>query len=195
MPTRTHELKDGTVIDIRRLAREDLAALAAFFEALPAADRRFLRVDVTDRSVLERLIRATEKGEARRIVAAVGAEIVGHGAVELPTEGWSRHTAELRLAVAAPYRRRRVGTLLARELYGLAAAAGVEDIVVRLMRPQAAARAVFERLGFHEDATLTDYVQDRDGHRQDLVLMRCDLAALWAEMDDLVGHTDWGRTR
>ena len=33
------------------------------------------------------------------------------------------------------------------------------------------ARALFERLGFHVEALLPDWVEDREGHCRDLLLM------------------------
>jgi hypothetical protein len=84
---------------------------------------------------------------------------------------------------------------MARELYFLAVSEKIEEVVVKMMRPQLAAHSIFRRLGFREDATLRDYVLDQSGKRQDLILMRCDLKALWEEMEDYFAKTDWQRTR
>ncbi len=67
--------------------------------------------------------------------------------------------------------------------------------MVRMMRPQVAARSIFRKLGFHEETLLPDYVKDRRGHKQDLILMRCDLEALWQELEDFIATGDWQRTR
>jgi L-amino acid N-acyltransferase YncA len=85
--------------------------------------------------------------------------------------------------------------LMARELYRLATRAGVEEIVVKMMRPQIAARKIFRRLGFQEEVLLPDYVKDRGGKIQDLIVMRCNLAALWQKLEDYFAHSDWQRTR
>jgi hypothetical protein len=69
----------------------------------------------------------------------------------------------------------------------------VEEIVVRIMRPQIAARSIFRKLGFQE-TVLPDYVKDLDGHKQDPILMRCDLQALSSELDDVISTWDWQRT-
>ena len=101
----------------------------------------------------------------------------------------------MRLIVARPYRRKGLGMLMARELYSLAAHSKVEEIVAKMMRPQVAARSIFRRLGFREETVLPDYVKDRHGHRQDLILMRCDLKALWSELEDFIATRDFQRTR
>ena len=41
---------------------------------------------------------------------------------------------------------------------------------------QSSARRLFERLGFHMEALLADWVIDRQGRTQDLVLMSYDVA-------------------
>ncbi len=125
----------------------------------------------------------------------VGEEIVADGTLELAGEGWKRHVGELRLIVAPAYRRRGLGMRLARELFLLAAGARVEEILVRMMRPQRAARAIFRKLGFHREVVIPDYVRDQSGATQDMILMRCDLEALWQEMEDFVATSDWQRTQ
>src|SRR5438477_582306 len=47
-----------------------------------------------------------------------------------------------------------------------------QRVPVRLMKPpDKSARALFERLGFHVEALLPDWVEDREGHTRDLLLM------------------------
>ncbi len=113
----------------------------------------------------------------------------------LETDEWQEHIGEIRLIVARPFQRKGLGILMARELYLLATRKKVEVIVVKMMRPQVAAISIFHRLGFSEDATLTDYVEDLSDSKQDLIVMRCDLKALMKEMEDYLAESDWQRTR
>lgn len=189
------KLKDGTEVIIRPLTKDDLGKSLAFFQALPAEDRRYLRRDVTKREVVWQRIRAIELGKVKRLVAISGEEIVADGALELEGHGWKEHIGELRLIVAHPFQRKGLGMLMARELFFLAANAKVEEIVVKMMRPQIAALSIFKRLGFCEDVTLRDYVTDLSGSKQDLIVMRCDLKSLWREMEDFLAEIDWQRTR
>ncbi len=64
-----------------------------------------------------------------------------------------------------------------------------------MMRAQYAAHSIFRRLGFFDQTLLPEYVRDRDGKLQDLILMRCDLKALWQELEDYFENLDWQRTR
>ncbi len=188
-------LKDGSTVVIRPMAENDLDRSFAFFRALAEQDRNYLRRDVTQREVVEERIGAMQSGRVKRIVALDGDQIVADAALELESRGWKQHVAELRLVVAREYRRKGLGLLMARELYSIAAGAQVEEVVVTMMRPQIAARSIFRKLGFHEETLLADYVKDVTGRKQDLILMRCDLAALWSELEDFMATWDWQRTR
>ena len=184
-------LKDESEVRIRLEKREDLEATLAFFRALPDEDRQYLRGDVTKREVVERRFRAIDAGTVERLLALVNDHIVAEGALELGGHEWTAHVGELRLIVSRPFQRKGLGMLMARELYGLAAKHKVEQIVVTMMRPQVAARNIFKKLGFHEELTLPHHVRDRSGRSQDLILMRCDLEALWQEIENLYTMTDW----
>jgi ribosomal protein S18 acetylase RimI-like enzyme len=189
------KLKDGTNVLIREIRPEDIDHSLAFFRSLPEEDREYLRVDVTNREIVERRIESIQWGKVMRLVAVVGEEIVADGALELPGEGWEQHHAELRLIIARRFQRKGLGLLMARELYGLAAGRKVEEIIVKFMETQAAARKIFEKLGFREDAVFRSYVKDMHGRKHDQYVMRCDLEALWDKMDDYLSDWDWQRTR
>jgi L-amino acid N-acyltransferase YncA len=131
-----------------------------------------------------------EQGAVKRLVALADGTIIADGALGLSHFGWERHVAELRLVVATPYQRKGLGMLMAGALYDLAASAGIEEIVVKMMASQTAALRIFRRLGFRDEVVLRDYVKDMKGTRKDLVLMRCRLEDLWQKYEDFVHETD-----
>ena len=193
--SRKVKLKDGTPVAIRPMTRDDLDRSHAFFGELDAEDRAYLRRDVSARAVVEERIRAMDSGKVKRLVAVLDDRIVADAALELEGGGWKQHVAEVRLIVASEVQRKGLGRLMARELFSIAAEEQVEEIMVKMMRPQIAARSIFRRLGFHEETLLPDYVKDLSGQKHDLILMRCDLEALWEKMEDAVVHGDWQRGR
>lgn len=190
-----YQLRDGTEVIIRKLGEDDVDRSLTFFRSLPAEDRIYLRNDVTRREVVEERIRLMVSGRVERLVAIVGDEIVADGSLETEGYTWKAHVAEMRLLVAHPYRRRRIGILMSRELYMLASSRRVEEIIAKIMGPQKAARKVIERLGFHEEAVLPDYVKDTEGNKHDLVIMRCKLQELMKELEASYAADDWQRTR
>jgi L-amino acid N-acyltransferase YncA len=170
---------------------DDLERSRRFFLALPPDDRRYLRVDVTQREVVERRIQQAESGEVYRIVALVGDEMIADGALELSGETWARHIGEIRVIVARDYRCRRLGAMLIGELFHVAQQRGVEKVVVKMAAPQKAARKICERLGFDVDAVLPEHVKDSEGKLHDLVVMSCTLDAMWKELKDFYRQDDW----
>lgn len=192
---RATKLKDGTRVVIRPMRRDDLERSFAFFQSLSAEDKAYLRRDVSSREVVAKRIRAMRSSGVKRLVAVVDDRIVADAALELESLGWKEHVAEVRLIVAGDYQRRGLGLSMARELYSIATEAGVEEIIVKMMRPQVAARSIFRKLGFHEETLLPDWVKDSTGRKQDLILMRCDLKALWNKLEDFIAGRDFQRSR
>lgn len=190
---REHELRDGTRVVVRELTDHDVDGSHAFFAALPEADRRYLRTDVTRRELVERRIQDVTAGRVVRLVAIAGGSIVGDGSLEMVGHGWGDGVAEIRLIIARPFQGRGLGTVMARELYLQAAAQRVERIVVRVMAPQTRALAVFRRLGFEEEFVIPAHIRDREGVWQDMVIMRCNLEAAWRKVESAVDETDLRR--
>ncbi|MBL7075128.1 GNAT family N-acetyltransferase [candidate division KSB1 bacterium] len=188
-------LKDGSDVVIRPLRKEDIDRSHAFFQALPPEDRAYLRVDVTKREIVKRRIQTMKSCGVKRLVAVVDDRIVADGALELEAPGWKEHMVELRLIVARPFQRKGLGMLMARELYLLAVKENVEEVIVKMMRPQIGAHRIFKRLGFREKAMLPEYVKDMGGKRQDLIVMRCNLEAMWKELEVYLAESDWQRVR
>ncbi len=188
-------LKDESRILIRSVGDDDVGKLLAFFRSLPEGDRVYLRRDVRKRKVVEQMLADVRARKARRIVAVEGKNIVAEAALELEPHPWKKHVGELRLVVARSHQRKGLGMAMARELYHLAAGRKLEQLIVKMMRPQKGARKIFRRLGFQEVLVMPDYVTDQNGRKQDFILMRCDLEALWQELEDYFAKFDWQRTR
>ncbi len=187
---RTVKLKDGKEVLIRAMRREDLEASFAFFSALPEDNRLSVRRDMTIRQVIEERIREMEAGDVKRLVGVAQDIIVADGALEFSHFGWEGHMAELRLYVASPYQRKGLGMQMAGALYDLAASAGIEEIVVKMMTTQTAALRIFHKLGFRDEAVLRNWVKDVRGARKDLVLMRRRLEDLWQTYEDFIREGD-----
>jgi len=192
---KTEALKNGKKVIVRPLTLKDLDKLMAFYKSLPPEDRKYLRVDVTNRKVVAERIPSTDQEQVFRIIALYKDKIVADGALELSGEEWRRHQGEVRLIVARPFRRKGLGMIMIRELYFLATARNVATVVAKMMRPQKAAQTIFHRLGFREEALLPDYVKDLTGRTQDLLIMIADLGDMWSEVDHFYSDSDWERCR
>jgi acetyltransferase len=192
---KTEKMKDGTEVTIRLLMPQDVDRLMEFYGGLPEEDRKYLKFDVTDRKAVVKRLRRTETGDDIRIVATHGGVIVASGALELSGEAWSKHQGEIRVLVSRPFQKRGLGTIVIRELYFIAVQNQIQTIVARMMRPQTGAQKIFRRLGFREESMLPDFVKDIHGGAQDLIVMTCDVAELWKQLDRTFSESDWQRCR
>ena len=188
-------LKDSTKIVIKNLILNDLEKIMRFYRNLPPEDRKYLRVDVTDRNIVEQRIKACELGYIIRIIAMHGDKIVADGALELSAEEWRRHQGEIRVIVAKEFQHKGLGLIIMRELCLLAEQKKLEKIVVKMTRQQIAARTICRKLGFHQELIIPDYVRDLAGETQDLVIMTCDIKDFWKELEHFYGDSDWQRCR
>jgi L-amino acid N-acyltransferase YncA len=190
---KTEVLKDGTKVMIRELQVKDLDRLMKFFSSLPPEDRKYLRIDVTKRDVVQQRIELTKEGNVIRLIALHNDEIIADGALELSGEEWRKHQGELRVIVARPFQHKGLGMIMVRELYFLAVEKNVDQAVVKMMRPQVAAQRIFRKLGFREELLIPDYVRDMAGKKQDLIIMTCDIKELWKELEHF--YTDTARNK
>lgn len=188
---RLEALKDGTAVEIRQPTLDDLERSARFFGSLPPDDRRYLRLDVTNRDIVERRIRQAVEGHVFRLVALDGEEIVADGALEISSEGWHKHHGEIRVIVARSHQRKRLGALMIQEIFREAHQRNVEKVIAKMAGPQISARKIFERLGFRVEATLPDYVKDSDGTLHPLIVMTCGLDEFSREMRDFYKPGNW----
>lgn len=187
---KTEILKDGTEIEIRPLAPGDLDLLAKFFLDLPPEDRKYLRIDVTNRKTVEQRLRLMDFGYHHRLVATHGGEIVAEAALELPFEEWRRHQGEIRVIVSRPFQRRGLGMIMMREIYCLALRKEVDTVVLWMMQPQAAALAHARKMGFRDQSVLPSYVRDQDGEMQDLIILKAKIEDLLKEIEVYFGTID-----
>jgi RimJ/RimL family protein N-acetyltransferase len=186
-----HVLKYGTTVILREPTMADVERSLRFYRGLPPEDRRFLKHDVTKRDVVVRRIQQSVEGTIHRIFALVKDEIVADGTLEFSQDIWRRHLGEIRVVVARMFQRRGLGKLIIADLYNTAKQRGVEKIVAKMAAPQKASRKIFERLGFHVDSLLPEYIKDVDGNLQSLVIMSCTLDELSEELKGFYKSDDW----
>lgn len=168
---RAYKCRDGRVVAVRPLVRDDLEPLLRFFAALPEEDRLHLRVDVTQRDIVERRMMPPPHWNVVRLIAQQGPRIVAEASLANRSYGFGSHVGEERLLVAADFRHNGLGSYLARRMIGHAVAADLQKITVELMEDQTHVARFFEQLGFEREGVLADFVKDiRDRHHNLLVM-------------------------
>ena len=163
-------LRDGRTVMIRPLAEDDYAALLAFGAALPHDDLLYLENDFQNPDIIRRLVNASLAENWRQIVALADGKIVGYSAVRR-LSGWSSHVADIHLTVSRDLRRSGLGTAMAQAIFDAARDLGVSKVIVEMMEQQNAGRAIFERLGFRVEGSLSQHARDRHGRQHNLLIL------------------------
>ena len=173
-------LPDGASIELRQMTAADRDAVLAFARALPQEDLMFLRVDLTEDSVVDAWVQNLTTGHTSSIVAYDDSGLIGYASVHRNPTSWTRHMGEIRVNVSPDYRSRGLGRVLISNIFDLSGALGLRKITAHMTSDQRGAQAAFRHLGFVPEALLADYVQDRNGTTRDMVIMSF----------DVTGHTD-----
>jgi L-amino acid N-acyltransferase YncA len=174
---RTVTLSDGRQVRLRLMTPGgDVYRLHAFACSLPKDDLQFLRVDITRLMAVMLWAQNVKAGLTVTVLADVDGEVVGYASVHNDQVTWQRHLGELRIQVGPAYRGCGLGGLLGQEIFAIASDLGIEKIVAQMTVDQRQAIALVERHGFKHEAVLHDFVIGRDGRKNDLVVMTCDVA-------------------
>ncbi len=166
-----HVNMNGKDVTLRSMTTEDGDAMLKFARALPAHDILFMRRNITEQPGIDKWINDIRDGRVHTVIALVDGEIGGYATIHLTELDWTRHVAELRVSVSLDLREHGLGRTLIREGFKLAVTMGVEIITSRMTPDQKAARALFEELGFRNEAVLKDHMKDTKGEYHDLLVM------------------------
>ena len=91
---KSENLKDGSLITIRPLRKEDEKILHEYFLRLPPEDRMCLKDDVTDPKVIENWIYNLDYDVVLPLVALDVDHIVANGTLQFDPVGWTKHQGE-----------------------------------------------------------------------------------------------------
>lgn len=172
---RSVTLPEGPEVELRIMSAADRDALLAFARDLPEQDLMFLRVDLTQASVVDDWIANVAAGFSTVLVAFDSAGLVGYAAVHRNPAPWTRRVGEIRVNVAPAYRGKGLGRVLTSNIFDVARGLGLAKLVANMTSDQHGAQSAFRRLGFIPEAVLADYVEDRTGRVRDLVIMTYDI--------------------
>lgn len=179
-------LKDGKRIRIRLFVEGDREGLKKFFQGLSEQDRMFLKEDFSCDEALDELVHGIRSGSVQPLLAEVDREIIGYALLHRYRFSWLRHIGEIRIAVTKAYRKKGLGTHLAKEVFYMALKEGLQKIIAEMMVDQVDAIRVFEKLGFQKEAVLKDHVIDLKNRSRDLLIMSQNLDVLWRRVEDLI---------
>jgi GNAT superfamily N-acetyltransferase len=164
-------LKDGSVCVLRPLQPEDEKGFLAFFQAVPEAERMFIKHRVTDPEVIQGWCREIDLGHNLPLLAFIDGKIAGDATLHQQLGGWKRHVGRVSVLVLPQYRGRGLARALVGEIVSLARGVGLERVEAEFIGEQAAAIKMFALLGFSNLLRLKDHVKDMQAIKHDYVLM------------------------
>ena len=171
-----YTLKDGSVISIRAMTKNDINALHDFFQHIPEDDRLFLKHDVADKKVIEAWAKSLDYNTVLPLLAFdKDNKIVGDATLHMKDYGWSRHIGEIRIVVARAWRSKGVGLALSKEIFMAALEKKLSKIVAQMAADQKGALKVFEKIGFSKEAELENHIIDLKGQTHNLIIMSNDV--------------------
>jgi L-amino acid N-acyltransferase YncA len=162
-------------VSLRVMEAPDKDSIHLFARSLPQEHLLFLHTDITDPAIVDAWIGSIENGATITLLAEPDGTLEGYASLHLNPVRWSRKVGELAVNVAPEWQSRGLGEGLCVEMLTLAGILGLRKVTAQMVADHKSARALFERLGFRIQAFLPDWVEDREGHSRDLLLMAYDL--------------------
>jgi diaminopimelate decarboxylase len=161
-----------TDVHIRPARPGDVRSFLAFWSAIVAegGSVRSERVGHPARVYRARFRRSWTGQEAQLLALNDDEDVVANVYVQRERHPVTSHVATLGIAVAAPYRGRRVGSALLSEAIRWARSVGVEKIVLSVYPHNTAAIALYRKFGFVEEGRLVRQSHKSTGY-EDEVLM------------------------
>ena len=168
----------GQDVTLKLMTPADRDGILAFARALPEDDLLFMSTDITQPEAVDFYMLSLHAGRVHGILAECDGKIVGYCNLLINELTWTRHLGEIQLMIAPEYRGRGLGHMLAGEIFVIAQDHGLQKVVARMAREQRGAIQVFEKMGFHAEALLADFVIDRRDRTHDLIVMTYDVTGL-----------------
>lgn len=176
-------LDNGETVTLQAAAPEAADAIVAFAGELDEQDLLFLRVDITQPSVVAHWLNNVALGDAVSLLAWQDDRVVGYCTVDRNSARWTRRVGEIRVNVAPLMRGQGLGRHLTGQIFDIARRIGLKKLMANMTPDQVGAERAFARLGFRAEALLADYVEDRAGNTHDLTIMSYDIDGLSNQTD------------
>jgi GNAT superfamily N-acetyltransferase len=164
------ELGNDQKFSVRLMVPADVEAVLTFAKCLDLNDLLYLRVNITERSAVERWAHYIESGRTYTVLALDEERVVGEASLLHSTASWTRHIGEIRMQVIPQARRNGLARVLAQEIEWIAKQMSLTMLTARMTLEQEAAQRVFRQLGFQREAVLWDYVMTADGQTRNLLV-------------------------
>jgi RimJ/RimL family protein N-acetyltransferase len=165
----------GEGLLLRPMQASDGEALSEFFKRIPVDERQLFKDDVRRSSVIQGWIRNLDYTNIFPLLVFQGGRVVGDATLHRDQRGWSRHVAEVRVALDPDFRGRGLARRLMQEFIDIGPSMDVAILTASVLDVQQEARDLVESAGFILQATLAQHAIDLAGRVHDILVYSCTL--------------------
>lgn len=162
-------------VNLRLMQSGDREMIVKFAKALHEDDLLFMPMDITRPEVIDDWMHQVETGHTITLLAEHEGELLGYVSLMRDRLQWTRHHGEVLVLVNPEYRARGLGRWLIEEVLSIAEELRLHKVVAKMTSGHEGAWRMFENLRFNLEAVLANWVIDRKGKTQDLVIMSREL--------------------
>jgi acetyltransferase len=170
------QLPDGTTLTLTPLVPSDWEFLERFLRETPEEDRRYFRREASDPARVERWCRELDYRHNLPLLAWQGERIAADGVLQRESGLWTSHVGRVRLLVHPDFRGRGLGRRMMHELFEVARHVQLHKVVYECAAQQTGLIGFLRSLGFQEAARLKEFIRDRRGELDDMLLWVMPLA-------------------
>jgi L-amino acid N-acyltransferase YncA len=181
-PARERVLTNGETVTFKLLGKSDEVALRSFFMQIPAQEVETLKHNVHDPEIISHWIVGLDYLHVIPIVAwnESSDAIVCVGTLNR-MRGPYRHISEIRVVVGQSHRKLGMGSILVKELIGLATEHGLHYLRADILTDNLLAIKAFRQLGFEQKCVLEGCFMTHKGKTRDVTIL---LKRLRASMEE-----------
>ena len=172
-PVRT-TLTDGSPCTIRPLEDGDEGIFRDFHLVIPDREQLFVRKRIQDGTLFEEW---SKDPSCLPLLAFIDGKLVALGVLEQRRGGWKRHIGKVAFLTHPDYHGKGLLDNLLKEIVHAAEWCGLTRLESELNGERENAIKSLGMFGFEELARVPDYIQDRQAHYHDYVLMGMELVA------------------
>lgn len=163
--------KEGNILLLRTLLRDEIDIVHEYFCAMQEADRRHLMFNVTDREQVRRFLEQIDGENVIRIGVEEDGRLIGIGSLYRDEFGWARHVGKIRVSVLKEYQSRGIACILSREIIYHAVRLGLEKLRASLMISQHKCEHILKKMGFLRECVLPGCIRNVSGREEDQLVM------------------------
>ncbi len=175
-------LKDNTECIFSIADRESIQSIPSLFKRVSQEDLWVMARDYTRPEAVEIFIRSFNPEENVHLLAHCKELLVGIGSLYFSRFGARQHIGKVEVLIDENYKQKRLGTWIILELVSIAQFLKLEILEIQLVAGKDdAAITAARRINFIPQATLKNYLQDRNGRWMDLIILLKEIHESWSD--------------